>query len=250
MASALVMSPSRHSEHQDEPPLQTPILRLESIFERTRSVSPPSAAQVQLPSPQSGAAAPWRRRSRGGDQQYAAPRGANPEPRISGGNALDGGARYLEGDDAGGDAPEPSPSPEPRTGSRSASSGGSSGGSPSADAVSEVGPLPHEGHVAAAARRSPFRGAASMSLDQVCCVLCHPPSAVPVPPNMLRAVTNDSGSAAAASTLQGHCAGPAAACSPAAAGTCCDLEADEVCPPPVVLSSVSANSNVLVRANR
>lgn len=167
MASALVMSPSRHGERRGEPPLATPIMRLESIFERTRDASPPS-----------GAAAPPRSRTDSGlstlrapdscvgDRWRAGTRGASPQPHDIGGAASSDGA-WESACDAASEQPQ-SPSPGPRAGSDSGSSGGSyDDGSQSPGAASEVGPLPQEGHLAASARRSPFRGCASMSLDQV-----------------------------------------------------------------------------------
>lgn len=159
MASVLVMSPGRDARQLGDPPLQTPIMRLESIFERT-SASP----QPKFTFPQRGrwadsSAAPERRHGLGrGNSDASGGPGSSSKPRSGSNAASASGAA---------DAAESSPSPEPRAGSDASSDASSSSVSPSPDAVSEVGPLPDTGFLAAAARRSPFRGAASMSLDQV-----------------------------------------------------------------------------------
>lgn len=156
MASAAVMSPTQQHRHTDADPLPTPVLRLDSIFERT-GASPQLGSTLRHGDDTLRTASSRRQRSSSsGSSDASGSRDASPGPGPRGEN----GAAGAGGADA---QTELSPSPKPQGGSAASSDAGS----PSPDAASEVGSLPQAGDSAGAARRSPFGGAVSMSLDQV-----------------------------------------------------------------------------------
>jgi hypothetical protein len=156
MATALVMSPSRSGSHRDDDALQTPVLRLDSIFERTSSSPQLPAASERQGHAQPAAASGDLQHTSSGVSDMPGARGAIPEPAAAdsgrAASAVGANVRF-----------EASPSPDPRAGSDASTAGGS----PSPDAVSEVGSLTRTAASAGAARRSAFWGAASMSVDQV-----------------------------------------------------------------------------------
>ena len=154
MASAAVMSPPR--QPSDDPPLPTPVMRLESIFERTSAS--PEAMHLSTPFGEQQ----QRHHHQQQQQQYQQQKQQQNQQQHRGNAVAD-----MRGRDA---SPPPhnshnaaraasaSPSPEPRA--RSASSGsGSDGDEAAADATAG------RAFRAGTARRSPFGGAASMSLD-------------------------------------------------------------------------------------
>jgi hypothetical protein len=156
MASAAVMSPTQQHRHADADPLPTPVLRLDSIFERTGALPQPGSTLRHGDDTFRTAGSQRQRSSSSAGSDASGERGASPQPDARGkiGAAGAGGAHVRA---------ELSPSPELLGGSAASSDVGS----PSPDAASDVGLLPQAGDFAGAARRSPFGGAVSMSLDQV-----------------------------------------------------------------------------------
>ena len=144
------MSPTQQHRHTDVDPLPTPVLRLDSIFERTDASPGSTLRHGDIASGTAGSARQRSSSSAGSDASGGGGASAGPEARGRNGAACAGGANVRA---------ELSPSPEPRSGSAASSDAGS----PSPDAASDLGPLPQ----ARGARRSPFGGAVSMSLDQV-----------------------------------------------------------------------------------
>ena len=164
MASAAAMRPSRNSRHHaDDIPPQTPVMRLESIFERTTSESPPllvgkPAAAVTPFGSQHQAwqtaqrAGPGRESGTAVDQK----RDVSPPPR-------DSAAAPTSGDTAR--QHTASPSPEPLDISSSGSSGDENESLSAPDGRQPADRRTQRPHTPASARLSPLGGAVSMSLD-------------------------------------------------------------------------------------